>query len=247
MNKSLIDHVCVINLDSRPDRWLEMQYQLASLGIRDAHRFSAVSFDELKCDPPENFRDYAMAALTRKKEDRNAEHQIKAMWGCLSSHVGVIEHAKSMSWPYVLILEDDCEFEPYAKGIINSLTTQADNLDWDMLYLGGSLKGKQKKQKVSANLLKVKAVNLAHAYLVHFRVFNKILSDAPISGMTIDDYYRKILQREVVTFLASPIIAYQKANEVSDISQVARKRKYNLKKFGKWLYKLINRIRYAKL
>lgn len=117
-------------MGSRPDRWDGMQVQFNKVIVMGAQRFSAMPFDnQQKNPPPETFKAKIMAALQRKKEAQNADHQIKAMWGCLSSHVAVIKHAKMKNWPYVLILEDDCEFEPYANAVMNLVMEQIGEID----------------------------------------------------------------------------------------------------------------------
>lgn len=244
MSLSLFHHVCVINLDSRPDRWQRMEQQLQQLHMQ-GQRFPAISIAQLKQNPPQPFIDEVLTRLKRKQEDANAEHQINAMWACLSSHLAVIEYAKAHQWPYVVILEDDCEFEPYAGSILKQLQVQADALQWDMLYLGGSLRNAPKPIKVSKNLLAVSGINLAHAYVVNASIYDKILQSAPVAGMTIDDYYRKILQAQVTTLISTPMIAFQKDDEISDISQTTRKRKYNLNKTIKYVSRLYNKLRYA--
>jgi len=246
MNQPLFEHICVINLDSRPDRWQSIQAQLHSVGINNAQRFSAVSFAKLENNPPpDNLKAYAMAKLQRSNEIKNAEHQIKAMWGCLCSHVGVIEYAKSQQWPYVLILEDDCEFEPYTNKVMSLVTEQIKKLDWDMLYLGGNQKRHGRKLRVAKNLLSVTGVTLAHAYIVRASIYDKILLEAPRSGMMIDDFYTKSLQKEIKTLLVNPQVAFQSPDDVSDISQVTRRKKYNWTKFIRFLKRLSARVRYS--
>jgi len=246
MSQPLFEHICVINLDSRPDRWESVQAQLHSVGIHHAQRFSAVSFAKLENNPPpENLKAYAMAKLQRSGETGNAEHQIKAMWGCLCSHVGVIEYAKSQQWPYVLILEDDCEFEPYTNKVLGLVAEQIKKLDWDMLYLGGNQKRYGLKKRVAKNILSVTGITLTHAYMVRASIYDKVIAEAPKSGRTIDDFYAKILQNEVKTFIVDPQVAFQAPDDVSDISQVARRRKYNWKKMVRALKRYYAHVRYG--
>jgi glycosyl transferase family 25 len=222
-----------------------MQAQFANLNIVDAHRFSAVSFNQLEnIPPPENFKDYAMAGLQRKNEDANAVHQIKAMWACLNSHVGAIEFAKSRGWPYVLILEDDCEFEFYTNKVMTQVSEQIKNIEWDMLYLGGNQKKHGKRVCITKNLLSVTGITLAHAYIVNATIYDKILLEAPKGGMTIDDFYTKSLQNEIKTLLVNPPVAFQAPDEISDISQVARRKKYNLTHFTRAFKRFFARARY---
>ena len=246
MNPTFFEHICVINLDSRPDRWINVQKQLKKIGIEHAQRFSAVSFARLENNPPpENLKAYAMAKLERNNETNNAEHQIKAMWGCLCSHVGVIEYAKSQQWPYVLILEDDCEFEPYTRKVMRRVSEQITTLDWDMLYLGGNQKRYGLRKRAASNIYSVTGITLTHAYVVRASIYDKVIAEAPKSGRTIDDFYAKVLQNEVKTLIVEPQVAFQRDDDISDISQVARRRKYNWKKMMKALKRYYAHIRYG--
>ena len=244
MEQPLLNNICVINLDSRPDRWEAMQAQFAQFGILNAQRFSAVSFEKLESPAPKNLRDNAMAGLQRKNEAANAEHQIKAMWGCLSSHVAVIKHAKTQKWPYVLILEDDCEFEFFLNKLMRLVTEQVKGLQWDMLYLGGNQKKYGRKERITNNLLSATGITLTHAYMVNASIYDKVIDEAPKAGMTIDDYYAKVLQKEINTLFVTPQVAFQAPDDVSDISQVARRRKYNWTKFVRWLKRTSARLIY---
>ena len=230
MNLPFFKYICCINLDSRPDRWESMQVQFSKVNISGVERFSAISFDKLeKTPPPEAFKAKVMATLQRKNEAQNAAHQIKAMWGCISSHIAVIQHAKAQNWPYVLILEDDCEFEAYTNKIMSLVMKQISDIDWDMLYLGGNQKKYGLRQQKTHNLVSVTGITLTHAYMVNASIYDKIINEAPQANMTIDDFYAKQLQNNVKTLMLDPPVAYQAPDEVSDISQIARRRKYNLK------------------
>jgi len=246
MNLPFFKYICCINLDSRPDRWEAMQAQFSKVNIVDAQRFSAVSFEKLQDNPPPaSFKAKIMAALQRKNEAKNAEHQIKAMWGCLSSHVAVIKHAKAQNWPYVLILEDDCEFEPYTNTVMQHVMEQIGDLDWDMLYLGGNQKKYGLRERKSKNLVTVTGITLTHAYMVRASIYDKIIDEAPQASMTIDDFYAKQLQNHVKTLLVEPPVAYQAPDEVSDISQMARRKKYNWKSLLRRSKRWLANIRYG--
>lgn len=248
MSHPFFKYICCINLDSRPDRWGSMQVQFNKVNIVGAQRFSAVSFENLQNNPPpEIFKAKIMAALQRKDEAQNADHQIKAMWGCLSSHVAVIKHAKAQNWPYVLILEDDCEFEPYANTVMNLVMEQISDIDWDMLYLGGNQKKYGKRQKKTSNLIVVTGITLTHAYMVKASIYDKIINEAPQASMTIDDFYAKQLQNHVTTLLVNPLIAHQAPDEISDISQVARRKKYNWKSLLRRSKRWLANVRYGSL
>ena len=53
--------------------------------------------------------------------------------GCLESHLTVIKNAIKNKDKYLLIIEDDCKF-------INGINKmESPPLDWDMIYLGGTV------------------------------------------------------------------------------------------------------------
>ncbi|MDD2832646.1 MAG: hypothetical protein PHD12_01390, partial [Methylotenera sp.] len=95
------------------------------------------------------------------------------------------------------------------------------------------------------NLLSVTGVTLAHAYIVNASIYDKIIGEAPKAGMTIDDFYTKSLQKEIKTLLVNPPVAFQRPEDVSDISQVARRRKYNLTHLTRALKRFYARVRYS--
>ncbi len=65
------------------------------------------------------------------------------------------------------------------------------------------------------------------------------------SGRTIDDFYAKTLQNQVKTFIVDPQVAFQAPDDVSDISQVARRRKYSWKKMLRVLKRYYAHVRYS--
>jgi hypothetical protein len=63
--------------------------------------------------------------------------------------------------------------------------------------------------------------------------------------MTIDDFYAKKLQNHVKTLVVDPPIAYQAPDEISDISQVARRKKYNWKSLLRRSKRWLANVRYG--
>ena len=54
--------------------------------------------------------------------------KLRSTWGCTQSHLGIIRLAQASGWPHVLILEDDCEFEPYTLPVLRRVARQLQ--DW---------------------------------------------------------------------------------------------------------------------
>lgn len=231
---ALFDAAYVINLDSRPDRWEKIQPNLQQAGIQ-AERFSAISIAQLNTQPSEALKVF----LNRVDGERpDAERKLYGTWACMSSHLAVIERAKSRGEAAVLILEDDCEFAPYAQPVVQRIVQQIQQqgLEWDMLYLGGTFKKGGTKQRVSSNLYAATRLRLTHAYIVRQSLYDRILEQAPTSGLPLDWYYSETLSKTAKVLLADPVIAHQRENDLSDIESVHRTRKLKLrKKIKHWI------------
>lgn len=232
--------VSVINLDSRPDRWRNIVAQLDALGV-SAERFSAISIQQLVADPPSD--ELRKFLLRVDGESSRFEHKLGATWACMRSHLAVIAQAKALGWPDVLILEDDCEFESYVPTVLARVSAQLQGVDWDILYLGGTIKKGGAVKKVTSNLLSVTKVRLAHAYVVRASIYDRILERAAQSGLPIDWYYSEELLPQVNAFMVTPVLVHQQFMDVSDIEQVVRKRKL---KTRQWLQRLFANIRYGR-
>jgi glycosyl transferase family 25 len=223
MTELCFEHAFVINLDHRTDRWARMTESLAQVGIA-AERFSAISVRDLIGDQPS----VALKSFLQRVDgpSPSAEHKLQTTWACMRSHLAIIRMARDSGWPSVLILEDDCEFEPYTPVVLNRACKQLLGRDWGLLYLGGTLKKGGKKTAISENLREVSRVRLAHAYVVNSSIYERILQEAPESGLPLDWYYSEILQASANTLMVRPALAYQRLFDMSDIEQVERKPKY---------------------
>jgi len=78
-------HKFCINLDRRPERWEQMRAKFERCGVEGVQRFAAV--DGQNAIVPANWSDSPGA------------------YGCLRSHLEIIEEARRCSWPNVLIFE----------------------------------------------------------------------------------------------------------------------------------------------
>lgn len=233
MEMSCFEGAFVINLDSRPDRWAKMEANLAAVGIT-AERFPAVGVADLGQDqPPQALR----AFLQRVDGPRpTAEHKLLTTWACMHSHLAIIKQAQQLGLSSVLILEDDCEFEPYTSVVLQRASEQLQHRSWDVCYLGGTLKKSGMHKAVSANLLAVSRVRLAHAYIVNASVYGRILDEAPASGLPIDWYYSERLLPSINAYMVKPLLAQQRLMDVSDIEQVERKPKMKTRQaLQRWL------------
>jgi len=143
------DNIYCINLDRRPDRWLECQSEFKKLNIENqVTRFSAFDMNP-------------------------------GIAGCTRSHYEVIKLAKSKNEKNILILEDDfstvCDnVWSYFDKALEQMSNK--NICYDMFYFGGRIIGKEGAVKVDSNLLKLNYVKCAHMYSVTDRVYDAIIN-----------------------------------------------------------------------
>lgn len=225
----------VINLDSRKDRWQHMQSQFSRLRLPAPKRFSACRLASLD-DAPPAMVDRLQAFFAEVSRNGVKASEVLGTIGCLQSHVAVIAQAAAEKWPYVLVIEDDCQFEPYTVPVLRRAVAELERQPWDMVFFGGGIKRGGKKQKVSSHLLNVSRVRLAHCYLVHERIYPLILAEARDAGLPIDWYYSEVLTQKVTALMVNPVVAYQGQIGNSDIAAVLRKRKFKSRLFLRRLY-----------
>lgn len=145
------DKIYCINLDTRPDRWEQCVKEFQRIGIEDlVERFPAV-------------------------------HLTPGIAGCTKSHYEIVKLAKKNNYKNVLIFEDDVSFTDnnffdILEKSFSQLTSQ--NLDFDLLYLGGNLKPDNTiNYLIDDNLAKLTYCKTTHAYAINSSVYNKFIND----------------------------------------------------------------------
>src|SRR5688572_18901101 len=137
-------HQVCINLDRRPDRWERMQTRFAQHHIEQVVRFPAL--DGRGLDIPAAWNDFAGA------------------YGCLQSHLKVVEQAREEARPSVLIFEDDAVLAPEFSIRFPEYITQVP-ADWDMILFGG-LHG-EPPSRISPNVSRVSHTLSTYAYALN--------------------------------------------------------------------------------
>lgn len=233
------DKAYVINLNERVDRWEWMQGQLVNAGI-EAERFPAISIRDLaELPPPHALRRFLLEV---DGDVPGFERKLWATWACMQSHLAIFRLAREQGLASVLVLEDDCEFEPFSKAVLARLGRQIPSLSLDFLYLGGTLKKGGRCSRISSNVHAVSRVRLAHAYMVSASMYERILDEAPWSGLPIDWYYSEVLLPKIRAGISSPQLAFQRLDDVSSIEGVARARKFQWRRF--WS-RALSKLRYS--
>lgn len=159
------ERVVVVNLDRRPDRWQGLLEHLEAIDwpFREPQRFRAVDGRQVK--PPRWWKVGGGA------------------WGCLQSHLRIIENAMLDELDSVLILEDDALFVPdlgdRAGRFLAAMPT-----DWHQIYFGGQhlRQGQRAPLQVNDEVLRPFNVNRTHAFALHKSFFVPVyrwLTDFP--------------------------------------------------------------------
>jgi glycosyl transferase, family 25 len=106
--------VC-INLDRRPERWKRMESRFSELDLLPVERFAAVDGSQVQI--PVNWPESPGA------------------YGCLQSHLSVVQQARAQGRESVLIIEDDVLFdERFHEKFRERVRNLPEN--WDMLFFG---------------------------------------------------------------------------------------------------------------
>jgi GR25 family glycosyltransferase involved in LPS biosynthesis len=148
----LFPHKVCINLDRRPGRWQRMQAEFARHEIGSVRRFAAIDGN-------------AVVLPATWKHTGGA-------YGCLLSHVQVVEEARRLGHESVLIFEDDAVFDPEFKIKFASFSEEIPS-DWDMLYFGAL--HKDEPVEVAEHVYRITKANSTYAYALKRTVFDAVL------------------------------------------------------------------------
>jgi GR25 family glycosyltransferase involved in LPS biosynthesis len=178
-----------INLDRRPDRWEKAKEQHWMNGL-NVERFPAVDGRDFvknyPCDPGNN--------------------------GCTLSHYFIVERAKLLGLPMVMVLEDDADlhidFNALLKECMESLPE-----DWDMLYFGGTHKKRPKIE--NTKILRVIETYTTHGYIIRESMYDAVLDNFKYLNEPVDCLYVD-LQTRYNCYVTDPPIAWQRGG-FSDI------------------------------
>jgi glycosyl transferase family 25 len=177
-------HKVCINLDRRPERWRDMCTKFERCGIRDVQRFAAV--DGQHAIVPPDWLDSPGA------------------YGCLRSHLDVIEEARKLGWPNVLIFEDDAALEPQLAQNFETYFPQVPS-DWDMLHFGANHMAAP--IEVSKNVLRITSANSTFAYALNRSVFDSFI-ELNSRSRTAVDLNNRTLQAEHACYCFTPHLAW---------------------------------------
>lgn len=150
------DKVYCINLDRRPDRYENFKNEVKKYDLGEFEKVSAVDGKNL---------DMSLFNTTLKTGEL----------GLTLTNLEIIKDAEKNNFGTILILEDDCTFEPEIKnieGYFNLLPS-----DWDMLYMGGNHNthmGVQPPKKINEKVCKLHTTYSTHFVGLKKSVFEHI-------------------------------------------------------------------------
>src|SRR6185369_1051396 len=149
LHDNLFPHKVCINLDRRADRWQRMQAEFARHGIAEVRRFPACDGNALVLPP-------------------HWKHTAGA-YGCLLSHVQVVQAARELDHESVLIFEDDAVLDPEFATKFASFIGEVP-ADWDLLYFGAL--HKDEPIRVGDHVYRITKGNSTYAYALKRSVFD---------------------------------------------------------------------------
>ena len=196
-------HKFCINLDRRPERWEQMRAKFASCGIEGVRRFAAI--DGQQIDAPANWSDSPGA------------------YGCLRSHLEIIEEARRLGVKSVLIFEDDAALDPHIQQKFKAYFQQVPS-DWDMLHFGANHMAAP--LPVSENVVRITSANSTFAYALNHTVFDSFI-ELNRKALTAVDLNNRTLQTDHACYCFTPHLAW--VEDVSSDVQVRQKYHWYLK------------------
>lgn len=188
------ENIYCVNLETRPDRWEQVQKEFEKYNIINVKRYNAVDGNTIFVINPKLLR---------------------GELGILNTHINLIKMAKENNFKNILIMEDDVWFNP---DIVN-LEKYMNQLPeyWDMLYFGINY-----QQNAPLNLIKPNIGKPINGYglqcvAINNTMFDKILEIIPKMEKQVDVYYSEFFKtKKVYSFF--PNLALQ-VEGFSDIQQ----------------------------
>jgi hypothetical protein len=162
--RDYFERIYVINLPYKEDRRDRLTRHLAEVGIADPGDLSwvrAISGDW--CWPPAYFQAGGGA------------------WGCLQSHVRIVQDAIMDGIENYLVLEDDAVFQARSPELLARLMRELPD-DWGQIYLGGQHLKDPEPVSGRPFVFRCNNVNRTHAFALHKRAmvnFQQHVSHAP--------------------------------------------------------------------
>jgi hypothetical protein len=171
LNEFFPHQVC-INLDKRPDRWERIQARFVEHSLDQVVRFPALDGNSLKV--PSGWPSFPGA------------------YGCLRSHLEVVEQAREQARPNVLIFEDDAVLAPGFNTRFAGYVQQLPQ-DWDMVFFG-AIHG-QPLTRITDNIIRVTHSLSTYAYAVRHTIYDAFIEVNRKAPSVLDENTRSLQKR----------------------------------------------------
>lgn len=204
----IYEHVYIINLKSRTDRYQQMLTEMKNQSITNYQFYEAIrpNHDDI-CQWNEN---YCLHELRHRKNNFH-NYQIGS-FGCLQSHINVIQNAVNLNYKRVLILEDDTTFiRPIIE--LTQIIHEIGN-NFDMLYMAINNVRRSKLHSINFNIV-TKGL-AACAYIITRPVMEYVLDNIKNTTLEIDAFYANVVQPKFRCFVINPQMTTQRP-DYSDI------------------------------
>jgi len=203
----MYDIAILINLDRRADRKEFMLNHLEKRGIKDVLVYPAFDGKEIThmaVNPPR--RNYFSWSTMNKN-----------VVACALSHIGALKMAKTLGYKRVFMIEDDAVMSKDIMDRMEMLKNETDGLDWQHMFIGGAVRGRDKMKQVTDHLWTSNFTDGTHAYIVQNEGIDIIANEMLHFNTTLDDAVNDlILSNRLKSYTMLPLGSYQKADK-SDI------------------------------
>lgn len=139
----------VINIDTRNDRWKDIQQRFQSIKSIDLQQFQV------------------------------KKHPLKGATGCRESHQKLVRMAKENKMDYILVMEDDClpikNFDDKFPQVLEWLTNNMDK--WTLFNGGPGLHEIKAKPTISIIDKVIPLIEINGGYMTQFIIYNKSIYD----------------------------------------------------------------------
>ena len=196
------DKIYCINLDRRSDKWERCEAQYSNMNV-EVQRISGVDGRDVH-DVPFPTR--------------------PGHYGCLMSHLKILEDAQSNNYGSILILEDDAAFsENYLEVLEKAMKDLPD--DWNMFYLSANNVGE--KIPVTDSIYRATRLLTTHAYAINSNFYERLISEIHKNKLTknVDVIYANIMHESKV-YLINPYISWQIEGYSDILNRVTNNEKY---------------------
>jgi len=218
-----VDRVFIINLKHRTDRKEQVLKELERLEIKNFE-----FFDAIQPKTQEDLDNWHLDFLKerpgwlRGTDEYYLKYKLGAL-GCMRSHIEIMKIALERNYSKILILEDDTKFaiNPQIKtyaNIAKNLTPQLKNINYGILYLGGTHREMGLSRK-TPNIWQTRQSGTTGSYIITKQCMQYVLENIQGTLKEIDCYFIDVLQKKLgCAYCIIPPISYQ-GTGYSDIVQ----------------------------